>query len=45
MRRSKQCKESEHFRRGVYYNVNDPRKAQFDTAMRRLYAFYFKKPL
>lgn len=33
---NEQDKESEHFRRGVYSIVNDPRKAKLDTVLRSL---------
>ena len=32
--RAEQAEETEHFRRGVYLDVNDPRKAQVDNGMR-----------
>ncbi len=35
--RCEQYKEREHLRRGVYFGVNDPRKAQRDTVMRSIY--------
>lgn len=31
---NKKDKESEHFRRGVYFCVNDPRKAELDVVFR-----------
>ena len=35
--RYEQYKEREHLRRGVYFGVNDPRKAQRDNVMRSIY--------
>ena len=39
MQRCKQSKANAHFRRGAYTDVRDPRKAQFNATMRRIYAF------